>query len=128
MDFVYKVYVLPDAEGRITAINSDAFIDDLFGWVQIDEGEGDRYHHAQNNYFPLPIVDYRGIYRYKLQDGEAVERTQEEMDADYIPPEEPEPSEGDYDARIAALEKQVAAQAAEIAAYEAAYAEGVQEA
>ena len=74
------------------------------------------------------IYDNRMIPLYRLENGAAMARTQEEMDADYIPPEEPEPDSGDYDARIAALEKQVAAQAAEIAAYEAAYAEGVQEA
>ena len=28
----------------------------------------------------------RGILRYKLEDGKPVERTQEEMDADYVPP------------------------------------------
>lgn len=90
---MYKVYVLPDAENRITAINSDEFISNLTGWAQIDEGEGDRYHHAQNNYFPLPIADERGIYRYKLVDGAPVERTQTEMDADYMPPE-PIPGDG----------------------------------
>ena len=114
-----KVYVLPDAENRITAINSDEFISDLTGWVQIDEGSGDKYHHAQNNYLPMPIADERGIYRYKLVDGEVVERTAEEMDADYVPPVEP--SADDYEARIKALEDQ-------LAAYENAYVEGVQNA
>ena len=119
MDNIYKVYVLPDAECRITAINSDAFIDDLTGWVQIDEGAGDKYHHAQNNYLPMPIVDERGTYRYKLVNGKVVERTTEEMDADYDEPSEPEPS--DLEGRVEAMEKQ-------LAAYEAAYVEGVQDA
>ena len=57
------------------------------GWVLIDEGYGDRYNLCQGNYFPQPIMDDRGIYRYKLVDGKPVERTQEEMDADYVPPE-----------------------------------------
>ena len=83
----YDVYVKPDEAGRITAINSSAFLTDTDGWVKIDHGEGDAFHHAQGNYFPLPIMDERGIYRYKLVGGEAVERTQEEMDADYTPPE-----------------------------------------
>lgn len=86
MDNIYTVYVLPDTVGRITAINSDEFIADLTGWVQIDEGDGDKYHHAQNNYLPMPIVDDRGIYRYKLVDDKVVERTVEEMDADYVEP------------------------------------------
>ena len=88
MEFTgYDVYVKPDEAGRITAINSSAFLSDTDGWVKIDHGESDKFHHAQGNYFPKPIMDERGVYRYKLVDGEAVERTQEEMDADYTPPE-----------------------------------------
>ncbi len=82
----YEVYVQTDDANRIIAINSDAFLSDTEGWVRIDEGDGDRYHHAQGNYFDKPIMDERGIYRYKLVDGKPVERTQEEMDADYAPP------------------------------------------
>ena len=83
-----KVYVLPDASGRITCIDGGYTMpEDLTGWVLIDEGTGDRYNLCQGNYFPQPIMDDRGIYRYKLADGKAVERTQEEMDADYVPPE-----------------------------------------
>ena len=88
MEFTgYYVYVKPDEAGRITAINSSAFLSDTDGWVKIDHGVSDKFHHAQGNYFPKPIMDERGIYRYKLVDGKAVERTQEEMDADYTPPE-----------------------------------------
>lgn len=82
----HGVYVKTDEADRIIAINSDAFLPDLPGWVRIDEGYGDRYHHAQGNYFDKPIMDDRGIYGYKLVDGKPVERTQEEMDADYVPP------------------------------------------
>ena len=83
----YIVYVKLDEENRITSVNSSAFLRETDGWTEIDSGFGDRYHHAQGNYFPQPIMDERGIYRYKLVDGKAVERTQEEMDADYVPPE-----------------------------------------
>ena len=83
-----KVYVLPDASGRITRIDGGYTMpEDLTGWVLIDEGYGDRYNLCQGNYFPQPIMDDRRIYRYKLVDGKPVERTQEEMDADYVPPE-----------------------------------------
>ena len=74
-----KVYVLPDDAGRITAINSDAFLPDTAGWVLIDEGHGDRYHHAQGNYFPMPIVTDGGAYRYKMENGVPVECTAEEI-------------------------------------------------
>ena len=82
----YGVYVKVDAENCITAINSDAFMPSTDGWVRIDEGWGDRYHHAQGNYMPQPLYDNRNICRYKLVDGAVVERTAEEMDADYVPP------------------------------------------
>lgn len=78
----YAVFILTDDSGRILSINSDAFLTDTAGWIQIDEGSGDRYHHAQGNYLPGPAFDERGIPRYKLVDGEVVERTQEEMDAE----------------------------------------------
>lgn len=83
------VYIKKDEKNRIVSINSDDFLSDITGWVQIDEGTGDRYHHAQGNYFPGPLYDDRGIpcYAY-VKDGSPKwrERTQEEMDADYVPP------------------------------------------
>lgn len=83
----YIVYIKTDNTNRITAIDSSAFLSDTTGWTEIDSGFGDKYHHAQGNYFPQPLYDERGICRYKLVDGKPVERTQEEMDADYTPPE-----------------------------------------
>ena len=85
-----KVYVLPDAYGRITRIDGGITVGnirDFTGWMLIDEGYGDRYNLCQGNYFDKPLCDERGIYRYKLVDGNPVERTQEEMDADYVVPE-----------------------------------------
>ena len=82
----YGVYVRTDDAGRVTAINSDAFLADVTGWTQIDEGYGDRCHHAQGNYLPGPLWDDRSVCRYKLVDGQVVKRTQAEMDADYTPP------------------------------------------
>lgn len=86
----YKVYIRTDDAGRITAINSSSFLADDTGWVYIDEGTGNRYHHAQNNYFSKPKYDERGIPRYAyVPDGSPKwrERTQEEMDADYVEPQ-----------------------------------------
>lgn len=83
---MYSVYVTVRDDGAITAINSSGFIADLTGWTKIDEGSGDRYHHAQGNYLNGPVFDERGIPRYKLVDGAVVERSQEEMDGEYVPP------------------------------------------
>ena len=89
MNDVYKVYIRRDDAERIIDVNSDAFLTETNDWTQIDEGAGDRYHHAQNNYFPKPKYDERGIPRYAyVPDGDPKwrERTAEEMDADYVPP------------------------------------------
>lgn len=83
----YIVYVKVDESNRVTSINSSAFLADVTGWTEIDSGYGDKYHHAQGNYFDKPLCDERGIFRYKLVNGVVTERTKEEMDADYVPPE-----------------------------------------
>lgn len=112
MDFEmqpYTVYVLTGQEGCIVAVNSSAFLPDPSGWVEIDSGYSDRYHHAQGNYFDQPIMDDRGIWRYKLVDGKPVERTQEEMEADLVVPED-KPS---LESRVTTLEEKVNVEMAE---------------
>ena len=96
-----KVYVKTDNQNRVTAINSSMFIDDITGWTEIDEGEGDKYMHAQGHYFPKPIRDEYGVYCYKLADGQPIERTPEEMEADR--PEPPEPEESTEDLTLEML-------------------------
>lgn len=73
----YKVYVKTDADSIITAVNSSAFLSDTTGWVEIDEGTGDRYHHAQGHYLDEPLTDENGIYNYLLIDGKPVLRSEE---------------------------------------------------
>ena len=75
----FGVLVRTDSKNRVTAINSSGFAEGS-GWMQIDEGYGDKYHHAQSNYLPMPLTDERGVYRYKLVDGLVAQRTQAEMD------------------------------------------------
>ena len=74
----YKVYVKTNENGVITAINSSAFLPDTTGWTEIDEGEGDRFHHAQNNYLPAGLMDENGLFNYKLIDEKPELRTAEE--------------------------------------------------
>lgn len=105
---LYKVLVQVDDASRVTAINSDAFISDETGWTVVDAGTGDRYHHAQNNYLTYPLIDDRGVYRYKFVDGVVVQRTPNEMDTDYANQPNPEPSKEEKEktltnARIQAL-------------------------
>ena len=78
IDSGYSVYVKTNSDGVITEVNSSAFISDTTGWTYIDKGDGDKYHHAQGNYFSTPIMDMTGIYNYKLVDGKPVLRTDED--------------------------------------------------
>lgn len=43
---LYSVYIKTDESGRITAINSDAFLTSFEGWQKVAEGYGDKHHHA----------------------------------------------------------------------------------
>ena len=97
----YIVYAKTDEAGSVLALNSSAFLTDTDGWKEIDRGMGDRYHHAQGNYLPLPLYTDEGVPRYKLVDGAAAERTAEEIAADEaaLPAPGPTPVE-----RIAELE------------------------
>ena len=106
---LYTVYIKIDDASRIIAINSSAFLPSTEGWVAIDRGLGDRYHHAQGNYLSKPLYEERGIPVYKYVDGEVLERTQEEINADYHEPV-PQPSETDLAlVELAALESENAA-------------------
>ena len=77
----YIVYARTNSNGYIIAVNSSAFLTDTTGWTEIDSGYGDKYHHAQGNYFPQPITTDGGAYRYKLVDGVPTECTAEEIAA-----------------------------------------------
>lgn len=75
----YIVYAKTNSCGYITAVNSSAFLSDAAGWTEIDGGFGDRYHHAQGNYLPKPIITEVGVYRYKLIDGMVTECSESEI-------------------------------------------------
>lgn len=60
------VYVKINDKGEITQINSELFIKDTSEWIKIDEGFGDRFVHAQGNYFEKPLMNRDGSYNYKI--------------------------------------------------------------
>lgn len=73
-EFKYKVYVKLDENNCITGVESDLNLEDTTGYVQIDEGLGDKYAHAQGNYFDVnngdkPLRDELGRCNYKYTDG-----------------------------------------------------------
>lgn len=81
-----KVYVQMDEQNRILRCEGGYTTPaDLTGWTLIDEGTGDRYNLCQSHYFEGGLYTDDGIPRYKLVDGEAVERTEEEIEQDRLP-------------------------------------------
>lgn len=88
-----KVYVQMDEQNRILRCDGGYTTPaDLTGWVQIDEGTGDKYNLCQSHYFEGGLYTMDGIPRYKLQDGQAQARSEEEISADRAARPEPEPS------------------------------------
>lgn len=69
-----KVYVKVNENHEITEVGSSIFIEDTTGWTKIDEGSGDRYVHAQNNYFKKPVMNEDGSYNYLYINGKVYER------------------------------------------------------
>lgn len=80
-----RVFIKTDDKNRVTAVNSEIFISDTTGWTEIDRGDGDRYVHAQGNYFPKPLTTPEGYYRYKYDNGHVIERSEDEINSDAFP-------------------------------------------
>ena len=80
-----KVYVLLDDQSRIIRCEGGytlGNITDFTGWVQIDEGAGDRYSLCQSHYFDGSLYTDDGIPRYALADGAPALRSAKEIEAD----------------------------------------------
>ena len=60
-----KVYIKVNDKNEITEVGSSIFIKDLTGWIKIDEGFGDKYAHAQSQYFDKLLINENGVYNYK---------------------------------------------------------------
>lgn len=78
----YIVYIKIDNKNRIIAINSSTFISDVSDWIEIDSGDGDKYHHAQGNYLDKSLITEEGYYRYKYENNNIIERSKDEIDTD----------------------------------------------
>ena len=81
-----KVYIQLDAECRIVRCEGGYTTPaDLTGWIEIDEGTGDKYNLCQSHYFDGGLYTMDGIPRYCWDGEQAVERTEEELEADRLP-------------------------------------------
>lgn len=68
-----KVYVRINAHNEIIEVGSSIFIKDLTDWIEIDEGFGDRYAHAQSQYFDKPLINEDRTYNYRYASGSIIE-------------------------------------------------------
>ena len=99
-----KVYIQTDTEGRILRCEGGYTTpSDLTDWTEIGEGTGDRYNLCQSHYFDGGLYTMDGIPRYRWDGSAAVERTEEELEADRAAIPEPKPSKT-VEARLTALE------------------------
>lgn len=78
-----RVYILLDEKERIIRIEGEYSLPgDLTGWVQLDEGYGDRFSLAQSHYLDGGLYTTQGIPRYKYEDGACVLRSEAEIAED----------------------------------------------
>ena len=78
-----KVYIQADDAGRIFRCDGGYTTpDDLTGWIEIDEGTGDKYNLCQSHYFAGGLDTMDGIPRYRWDGSTSVERTEEELEED----------------------------------------------
>ena len=81
-----QVYVKFNEDNCITEINSSIFLDNVEDYICIDEGNGDKYAHAQGNYLEKPLIDFQGRYNYKYINNNIIELTEEEKEKLFPPP------------------------------------------
>lgn len=99
-----KVYIQTDAEGRILRCEGGYTTPaDLTGWLEIDEGNGDRYNLCQSHYFDGGLYTMDGIPRYRWDGEKTALRSEDELEADREALPKPSPSTT-VEARLTALE------------------------
>ena len=108
-----KVYIQIDNQGRILRCDGGYTTPaDLTGWIEIDEGTGDKYNLCQSHYFDGGLYTMDGIPRYRWDGTQAVERTEEELEADRAARPAPPPTTeevllelaADHEARLCEIE------------------------
>ena len=69
-----KIYVKVNENNEIIEIGSSIFIKDPTNYIVIDSGFGDKYAHAQSQYFKKPLINEDGRYSFKYINGKVVEQ------------------------------------------------------
>lgn len=66
-----SVFVKLNEKNEIIDISSNIFLNNIDGWIKVDEGYGDKFAHAQSQYFDKPLNE-NGKYNYKYNNGEII--------------------------------------------------------
>ena len=86
-----KVYIQTDTEGRIIRCDGGYTTPaDLTGWIEIDEGTGDKYNLCQSHYFEDGLYTTDGIPRYEWTGEAAVLRSEDAIEQDRASVAQPE--------------------------------------
>lgn len=86
-----KVYIQTDADFRIVRCDGGYTTPaDLTGWIEIDEGTGDKYNLCQSHYFDDGLYTDDGIPRYEWNGEAAVLRSEDAVEKDRASVAQPE--------------------------------------
>lgn len=98
---MYKVYVKLDSDNNITSINSEIFLtqEEISNMTEIDEGQGDKYAHAQSQYLEKGLIDEHGRYNYKFAEGKIVEISEDEK-SEIVQPEQQATAQDKIEAQV----------------------------
>lgn len=101
MKRMYKVYVKLNEDKCITSVNSEIFLsnEEMQAMKNIDEGEGDKYVHAQSQYLEKGLIDKYGRYNYKFTEGKIVEISEDEK-SEVVQPEQQATAQDKIEAQV----------------------------
>lgn len=75
-----QVYIKTNNEGYIEEVPSNIFLQEFTDWIQIDEGDGDKYAHAQSNYLSKPLYNSDNTHNYIFENSNIRETTDQEKE------------------------------------------------
>lgn len=98
---MYKIYVKLNENKQVTSINSEIFLSDeeMQVMTNIDEGEEDKYAHAQSQYLEKGLIDEYGRYNYKFTEGKIVEISEDEK-SEIMQPEQQATAQDKIEAQV----------------------------
>ena len=74
----YIVYISVSSDRRVLSVGNSS----SDGKIAVDEGIGDKYHHAESHYFQLPVRNQDKTHNYRYEDGQVRKATDVELAAE----------------------------------------------